>query len=620
MRNLLLSFLLFGFTTCVWGQENMPNTYLDALKLAKIYAADDAGDYVPYELIEEYNKTVKKYIGDKYDFMNPFLKDIEPRLIYKPQAMVTEGNSVSSNGTSWVADMGKFGISNILSTSWQSAAINGMSNFMAGRFKAEVLHMGLEQVFSNIQQRDSIVAKTLFPKTFNQIEKMYSPDVPNSYYSADLLFLRQIVLTDLDNMPGNVIQSDLLLSKIKDSKRKDLLNVGYHVVNYSKQGFPLPKIIEKLNQYNYESSEIKEISKIIHLFSEALRDKEESQTKWVNPLTRLDFNPNKTKKNLEIRFFYGLLYEQIIETSLLKELPSGEKEISDKMQEILLFVNVLNNAYDSAKDKEFNFSKPEDYLSYTRNILSALKIVTNNDVVKKAYNLDDKQIDMTLKYINIIEPFMTKDYQRAVPILIAELGEYLSDDGGIKYLRSVNFLSQLASVENDGDMEKLLSAYSLPIGSSSIKRNSVWNVSLNGYVGLTGGKETAYRDSGNETKWNVGLTAPIGIAVTYHKITAFASIIDLGTMVNARLDNDMTSYSGLKFEHFLSPGLGLYYNLPKLPLTFGVHYNYIPHLRTVTLENEAATVLEEKNVSVARFNFSVLVDIPFFTIFNNSKR
>jgi hypothetical protein len=59
-------------------------------------------------------------------------------------------------------------------------------------------------------------------------------------------------------------------------------------------------------------------------------------------------------------------------------------------------------------------------------------------------------------------------------------------------------------------------------------------------------------------------------------------------------------------------------NFPKLPISAGVHFNYIPNLRTIKYESGNATITES-NRSVTRINFSILVDIPFFTLFNKEK-
>jgi hypothetical protein len=93
-------------------------------------------------------------------------------------------------------------------------------------------------------------------------------------------------------------------------------------------------------------------------------------------------------------------------------------------------------------------------------------------------------------------------------------------------------------------------------------------------------------------------------------VSVFASIFDLGSIMNFRLTKNSSSFSKVKFENFLAPGLGVYYNFPKMPFTAGIHANYIPNIR------EIANI----RYSVFRMNVSLLVDIPFFTIFNKEKK
>lgn len=195
-----------------------------------------------------------------------------------------------------------------------------------------------------------------------------------------------------------------------------------------------------------------------------------------------------------------------------------------------------------------------------------------------------------------------------------------------KYTRTVAFISQLSTIESATQMEALLQAYALPIGSSSIKRFSKSNLSVNGYVGLTAGLEYANLSGKTTGAFNWGLTSPIGISYTIsickdkpQTLTFFGSIIDIGSLVNQGLGNDTTIYTNLKIENFLSPGIGVYWNVPQYPLTIGVQYCYVPNFRTIKYENNGASI-PKWNASVTRLNVSVLVDIPFFTLYNNSSK
>jgi hypothetical protein len=130
-------------------------------------------------------------------------------------------------------------------------------------------------------------------------------------------------------------------------------------------------------------------------------------------------------------------------------------------------------------------------------------------------------------------------------------------------------------------------------------------------VGVTIGGEL----SKSEWATNIGLSAPLGLTLSLGtkncgSFSIFASIFDLGSIMNFRLCKNSSSFSKVKFENFLAPGLGVYYNIPKTPFTAGIHANYIPNIR------EIANI----RCSVFRMNVSFLVDIPFFTISNKEKK
>lgn len=595
--------------------QNIQHTYLDAVKLEKIFKQNQVGtnlNNIP--LYDDFYEILLHYGLNE--------SNIDSNLFFKG-FVIKENNMVSANnGSETLKDIpynepeAKF--STLSSTDWQSSVINGLADFMAGRFKAESLHMALEQIFKRIQGEDAAVIQALFPQTFAQISGMYHPKKSDSYYTADLLFLRQLILSDIEKMPENIVQSKFLLDQLSATEY-DLLQTTYRLSKYSRAGFSVEDIIRKIAQQDFKNEKIKEVVSLTYLFSEALRDTLGSENNWVNPLIQLKFKLNEINQ-LHVRFFYGLLYEQLRGTVFFDKIEHIDSEkLAHQLQELLLFANNLNAAYDYAKEKKFKFKDVEEYLVYLQELSTSFQHVLKSKLISSYLEMNNSLFKLSGAYIRIMDPFLKKDYQRAVPVLISELSNYLSNEQNIQYTRSVSFLSQLATIKNEDELEKLLQASALPIGSSSIKRNSRFNISVNGYVGFTGGRETAYGDLGSQIKWNMGLSAPIGIALTSHKVTLFGSIIDLGTIVSVRLNNDVSAYSDLKFENFLAPGVGLYYNLPKAPITIGTHYNYIPNLRTIQLQNGTSTVTET-GLGVTRINFSVLIDIPFFTLYNKPKK
>jgi len=624
----LLTIIIFLSYSNLFGQTyNKQNTFVDALKLKGIKEQNKSELNLDNRILyEDFYEILSKYGLNE--------TNINSNVFFKDSAIKKNPLASANNGSLSIREINyskpKQESSGIESMNWQASAINGMANFMAGRFKQEVLHVAIDQIFKQIKNKeDSILVKAIFPKTFKQIVNLYGSG-SSSYYTADLLVLRQTAQIDIEQLPKNIIKNpESIFPKLKNEpKIKDMLALGNYIVEYSQQGQSLDRLISILANEDYsKDSTLFKLLNIADLISQALMNIEGSKDIWVNPVNILPTTEGSLK-SLEIRYFYGLIYQQLIQIPEFKNYLESQNSndivsIAAKIQDLVRFVNKLNNTYNYIKSKEFNLKSPEEIFTYIKDINQTINFfaTTLNKIPKinNLYFLDNTLFDVTASYIRIVEALMIKDYQKVIPLLVIEFGDYMVEKNG-KSLRSIAFVSQLATIESADDMEALLNSYALPIGSSSIKRHSSFNISLNGYVGLTGGWETAYGTQKNQTKGNIGLSAPIGLSATFCNgyVTRFLSIIDLGSIVNQRLNNVTTSYSNLKFEHFFTPGIGLFLNCPKLPITAGFHFNYIPNLRTIEYESGSATILET-NRSVTRINFSVLVDIPFFTIYNKEK-
>ena len=457
--------------------------------------------------------------------------------------------------------------------------------------------------------------------------------VPAHHHTtADLLLLRQTAQIDIVQVPINIMKnSEIIFPALKNKlKIKDILALENFIIEYNEQGQRLDILISTLANETYSSdSTIYKILNVSDLLSQALLNDEENKDIWVNPMNLL---PTKisccSSINLEITFFYGLLYQQLIQIPEFKSYLTSdntsdkysiETEIAAKIQGLCGFINKLNKTHNYIKSKEFNLKLPEENITYIKEInqtlnlfMSTLKNISN---INKYYILNDDILNVPGNYISIVEAVNNKDFEKVIPLLVTGFLDYMENNRSA--LRTIAFVAQLATIESADDMENLLSSYALPIGNYTIKRHSSFNLSINGYVGLTGGWEIAYGSQKNQTKGNIGLTAPIGISATFCNgyFTPFISVLDLGSIVNQRLNNETSSFSNLKFEHFFTPGIGLFMNHSKLPFSAGVHCSYIPNLRTIKYESGNATITDT-NRSVTRINFSLLMDIPFFTLYN----
>ena len=520
--------------------------------------------------------------------------------------------------------------SSINPLNWQAAVINGTADFMAGRFKQESFHWALTTLFKKIKQKgiDSTLVVNIFPKTYQYVSDLYGEN-GNSYYTADLLLLRDIIKEDMATAHLSIVANSNALFPNMNNKVKDILQLGAEIVRQAPNGLPIQVLIDTLAQKKYNNDTLQLLLQTANLFTHAYVNVASDTTKqWVKPQL-LQYTANITAASnyagIETHFFYGLLYKQLIQlptyATWLQNIDAPA--IAQKIQKVSLFINQLQTTHSQLKKLDFNLSTPESKITFIKNMqqsfLQFFSIVKNESVLQSYFNINDKLLNSSSQIIAITEETYNKNYQKAISLTILSFREYSGDN--IRFARTLSFISDMASISNAEDMEKLLSTHALPIGSSSIKRYSRFNISLNGYVGGTGGFETAFGNNEKQTRGNIGLSAPIGITFTVWKgrLSLFNSFLDLGTIVNQRLNNDTTAYTNFRFEQFFSPGLGVFYNIKSMPLSFGFHYAFIPNLRNIQYKDGTATITET-NTSVSRINFSLLVDIPFYTIFNREKK
>lgn len=617
---ILVSLLVFAvYSNIVSGQSlNKQSTYLDAVELARIYVEDRNTTYHDNATYKKAFEQILEKYGISRDNIdsNPFLAGYV--IEHETSAAITAVNKP------YVAPDTAPGIAN--GGDWQSLVINTLASFMAERFKDEAMHMAIDRLFSKISADDKVTVKLLFPKSFVEIEKLYNKGNGN-YYTADLLYIRELVKSDLDQLPEKIgTNPTLIFTRLGNHKQfADILTISYLTLKFSKESRDLPSIITLLSEKKYQSADLKKALQLADMIAFGMRDVQGRGDLWINP-GKLD-PADIGNLNPMVRFFYGLIYQQMQDAASKLSLSTlsgylnvaDTRQLAQKIAEMISFVNKCNEAYSYLKGKDFTIKTTEDALLQVRSTLGIFKSVLINPSYGQIFHIDAKAMEVFENVIEVNELFMKKDYQRALPVLLSYWSPYLPDGLNAGYNRSVAFLSQFATVTTHEDMTNMFNSYALPIGSSSIKRFSSFNVSLNGYVGFNGGWETAYGTLGKQTKKNFGLTAPVGVSLTFGgAFTALVSVIDLGSIVNVRLKNDTTYYSDLKLEQFFAPGIGAFYNFKRLPLSIGIQYSYIPNLRSIKYEIDK-TVVSESNRSVSRVNFSVLFDIPFLTLYHNKR-
>ena len=195
------------------------------------------------------------------------------------------------------------------------------------------------------------------------------------------------------------------------------------------------------------------------------------------------------------------------------------------------------------------------------------------------------------------------------------------------------FMANVVDAKTPEEVQSVLENAILPVGSSSIKKNSDFNISIQSYLGAFGRIGSIKRETGNAWSDRFGVSAPIGISVTPFgwgkagSLSVFASLLDLGAIVDYQLRKDSvpTSSGGntevlskdykIELGQIFSPGAYIVYGFPwNIPLSFGVGTQYGPGLSKIDSDNN--TII---NNPQWRFNVFLSVDITFFTIKNVSR-
>jgi hypothetical protein len=178
----------------------------------------------------------------------------------------------------------------------------------------------------------------------------------------------------------------------------------------------------------------------------------------------------------------------------------------------------------------------------------------------------------------------------------------------------------MVRAQSPEEVKAALEAAALPVGSYRIKRQSLVNISINGFVGLTYGIQLE-----NHKGISVlGAWAPVGPAFSFGKFwyckkkassfSIFIPVIDVGALALFRVSGDSSEVKNkITLNQILSPGLILSYGFPGVPINLSLGYQLPPLLQSVSTEQ---LVLNNKNSG--RFMVSLSVDIPFFNLYTST--
>ena len=248
-----------------------------------------------------------------------------------------------------------------------------------------------------------------------------------------------------------------------------------------------------------------------------------------------------------------------------------------------------------------------------------------NDNLAKNGPAPDKKPEM----VELTDP---KDPKPVTGIADSVTDAQGSLDGLAKY---GGFMAAVSTAKTSDEVEQAVEAFALPSGSSRVKRESPFSITLNAYTGLFVGHETLKGIHAPNTFNAYGVTAPIGVALNLGKrhfldfynsggnwsYSLFLSIIDLGAVAAYRFNDDTTaSAPTIQLKNIISPGAFLSIGIPHCPLSVNLGAQVGPNLRAIDKNQTTLASTDNGNKVYWRYSIGVCVDIPLLNLYVRSSK
>lgn len=412
-----------------------------------------------------------------------------------------------------------------------------------------------------------------------------------------------------------------------------------------------------------------------------------------------DFNQNILADSIALKIYLGLLYQKMEDITFriaaqhdtsvqdfMKANTDNILKVADLVENFLVLANDVEQTLKDIKEKKSNLSN-DDYSTYIEKAINVVDYGFKVANTIKEGVANDRYIVMARNANNLYKNIYTKNYNAAImnaylilqevlekpkdaiaakdSVIVADstsnkipaavktsfaaakaklnISKFFSIDsikdrskfieGALKY---GNTMASIVKSKSPEEAEAAIDAAVLPAGSSSIKKNSSWNISLNAYIGGYFGKSFNSTDQidGNNSK--VGVTAPVGFAISkglgyYWKngpvigsLSLYFTVIDVGAIAGYRLNDDSTALEQkVTINDIFTPGGYLVYGLglpfkwaSYVPLSVGYGWQYGSKL--YYKNDEGKLLVSDK--SRWRSNWFVAIDIPLANFWTKSYR
>ena len=540
-----------------------------------------------------------------------------------------------------------------------TALLAGTADFVVKRTKQE-LGIALFADFKKaIQQSDLLSA--LLPATSATLQRI---DEDLYHFDAYTKTLKEQFQLDLDQLPQNLAFFARTTPRIKDEATRVYLEDAFLLSGMMIQNRPTNHIVRYLGkeaalQY-YPSSDpamqnFQASLRAFALVSESLEYKD-STRQWID-LT--EFNA-LLRDTILTDLYLGLLLEETQKTQFnnsavgtkinsLAANPSAKMEFISALRSLVARTQQLQAATATLDQPAAN-AEPASAL---RKSGSANKMNSNPapptramtfykiseatlDLLHEGYQLSSRMGNfsaadsLAAEYIRMLRTtnklaldVHTQQYASAIINAYQLIEQILQKIDGTdcqckQLLRYGTFMATMVQAQDAEAVSKAIEAFALPVGSSSIKKNEPFSVSINAHVGIAGGME--YLENAPAAPF-YALTTPIGASFNFGlkkggSISLQLSLIDIGALTAFRFqDSSANNFPELKLANVFAPGGYIVYGVPKMPLSLGFGAQVGPQLRQITTGGGLYTP-----TSGWRLGAFLAVDIPIFNVYTSSRK
>lgn len=343
-------------------------------------------------------------------------------------------------------------------------------------------------------------------------------------------------------------------------------------------------------------------------------------TKFMNTIYDIDERRellrHKKKNNQPLRFedYYPFIKSTVDMLNIVLETPfqAGGDPLVDRF-ETLRDVPKISNEVLSLFENVF----AENYPNAIRNVVQLLSITWGLDV-KTEDQKPRAGAATTGSDKRQLRPKLTREDKKNMKVKSA-------------ILLYGSFMANMVDAQTPGQVKAAIRAVAVPAGSSSIKRNAPFNISVNSYLGLGGHREFLTDNTIPDEKraaFTFGLSVPVGVAFSWANRDAafnrkkwkrlsysvFIPVIDLGAVTAYRIDqkNVNAAMPELNFGNIIAPGAYFMVNFPRSPFTLGAGWQWGPQLRKITVDNNT-----EITSRAWRIGVTATIDVPIFNIFTS---